>query len=104
VLFIKPKRSRHIVRIEILDYANIGLEKIMNWLNENSSHTACPYILDIVDKYTAISNAIYELTRKIMIRSTAQNLAKLLESMEMEEVDLLLELADLQKKYIPRMG
>ncbi len=104
VVFIKPKRSRHVVRLEILDYGGIGFRDILGWINENSSHTACPYILDVVDRYTAISNIIYELTRKIMIRSTAHTLSKLLKGLEIEEVDLLLELADLQKKYVPRMG
>lgn len=102
--FIKPRRSRHVVRIEILDYAGLGEENILAWLNKNSTHTACPYVLDVVDKYTAISNTVYELARKLMIKITAESLANELKRRDLEEVDLLLDLADLQKKYVPRMG
>ena len=104
VAFIKPKRSKHVIRLEILDYGGIGTEKILAWINENSSHTACPHVLDIVDKYTAISNIIYELARKIIIKNTTRTLSSLLENLDVEEIDILLDLADLQKKYIPRMG
>ncbi len=103
-VFLKPKRSKHVVRLEILDYNGLGMDNILSWVNENSSHTACPFVLDIVDRYTSLSSIIYELARKLMIRRTTESIAAILRRTDLEKVDLLLELADLQKKYVPTMG
>lgn len=102
--FIKPYRSRHVVRFEIADYAGIGLENILSWLNANSSHTACPYPIDLVDRLTNMTNSMYELIRKIIIRGATRKLSEFTKADRLGEIDLLLELADLQKKYVPNMG
>jgi len=102
--FIKPFRSKHIVRFEIADYGGIGMENMLAWLNANSSHTACPYPIDIVDRLTNMTNTMYEIVRKMIIRGAAKKLSEFVEKKEIGEVDLLLELADLQKKYVPNMG
>jgi len=57
-----------------------------------------------VDRLTSMTNTMYEIVRKMIIRGAAKKLSEFVEKKEIGEVDLLLELADLQKKYVPNMG
>ncbi|MEM2222436.1 MAG: DNA double-strand break repair nuclease NurA [Candidatus Korarchaeota archaeon] len=102
--FMKPIRSKHVIRFEIADYKGLGVKNILHWLNANSSNTACPYPMDQVDKMTRITDTVYEFARKLIIKEAALHLSKIARIEGPENVDLLLEFADLQKKFIPDMG
>ncbi|MCR8454527.1 MAG: hypothetical protein NDP13_06040, partial [Crenarchaeota archaeon] len=64
----------------------------------------CPYPMDQVDKMTRITDTVYEFARKLIIKEAALHLSKIARIEGLENVDLLLEFADLQKKFIPDMG
>lgn len=104
ICFIKPFRSKHVVRVEVADYGKFGLERILHWLNANSSNTACPYPIDQIDKMARMTDVIYEFARKLIIKEVGQILSKIARAEGLEEADLLLDFADLQKKIIPDMG
>jgi len=101
---IKPKRSRQIISVEALDYANIGFNNILAWINAHATHTGCPQILDYVDRYVQITSGLIEIARRLLIKIIAEKVRESKEIDEFELIELLLDYADLQKKYAPTMG
>ena len=101
---LKPKRSRQIVSVEAIDYANIGFENIISWINNTATHTGCPQILDYVDRYVQITSGLIEIARRLLIKIISERIREERILGEYEIIDLLLDYADLQKKYTPRMG
>jgi len=97
ISFIKPKNSDQSVTVEILDYGNLGIDRILSWTNEQSSQSGCPHFLDAVDAFVKVEPRVVELARRILIRHAIS---------ELQDADIikLLEHADLQKKFSPRMG
>ncbi len=101
---LKPKRSRQVISVEALDYAKIGFEDILTWINAHATHTGCPQILDYVDRYVQISSGLVEIARRLLIKIIAEKIKEEKQFKEFEIIELLLDYADLQKKYAPRMG
>ncbi len=103
-VIIKPKKSRQIVAVEALDYANIGLDNILAWINTHATHTGCPQVLDHVDRLVQVTSSLLEIARRLLTRILADNLRSTGKFTEFEILEILMEYADLQKKFAPRMG
>ena len=101
---LKPKRSRQVISIEALDFADIGFMNILKWVDLHATHTGCPQILDYVDRYVQISSGLIEIARRLLIKIIAEKIKQNKEFKEFEVIEMLLDYADLQKKYAPRMG
>jgi len=101
---VKPKRSRQVISVEALDYANLSFKDILMWVNAHATNTGCPQILDYVDSYVQITSGLIEIARKLLIKIIADKIRQSGEFKEYEIIELLLDYADLQKKYAPRMG
>lgn len=101
---IKPRKSKQIVMAEVLDFANIGIDEILAWINAHATHTGCPQILDQVDGLVKVTSSLLEIARRLLTRILADNLRKTGEFKDFEILEILMEYADLQKKFAPRMG
>lgn len=101
---IKPRKSKQIVMAEVLDFANIGIDEILAWINVHATHTGCPQILDQVDGLVKVTSSLLEIARRLLTRILADNLRKTGEFKDFEILEILMEYADLQKKFAPRMG
>ncbi len=101
---MKPKRSRQVISVEVLDYGNLGFENILTWINAHATHTGCPQILDYVDRYVQITSGLIEIARRLLIKIIAQKVRDSGKLKEFEIIELLLDYADLQKKFAPSMG
>ncbi len=101
---IKPRKSKQIVMAEVLDFANIGIDEILAWINAHATHTGCPQILDQVDGLVKVTSSLLEIARRLLTRILADNLRRTGEFKDFEILEILMEYADLQKKFAPRMG
>ncbi len=73
--FYKPATGgSQAVKFEILDYAGLGLNKIVALLNTlTNPATGLPYPIDIIDEYTRFEARILELVRRRAVRLLAEN-------------------------------
>lgn len=101
---LKPRRSRQVISIEALDFAKIGFMNILRWVDLHATHTGCPQILDYVDRYVQISSGLIEIARRLLIKIVTDKVKQNKEFRKFEVIEMLLDYADLQKKYSPRMG
>ncbi len=75
VAFYRPSRPANAsaVRVEVLDYAGLGLEKILSMLNAMTNPaTGLPYPVDLVDEYTRIEARVLELLRRRVVKRLAE--------------------------------
>ena len=60
------------VRVEVLDYGGLGLERILSMLNAlTNPATGLPYPVDLVDEYTRIEARVLELLRRRVVKRLA---------------------------------
>ncbi len=74
VAFYRPSRpaSAAAVRVEVLDYGGLGLERILSMLNAlTNPATGLPYPVDLVDEYTRIEARVLELLRRRVVKRLA---------------------------------
>ncbi len=101
---LKPRKSRQVISVEALDFAKIDFMNILKWIDLHATHTGCPQILDYVDRYVQISSGLIEIARRLLIKIITEKVKQNKEFKEFEVIEMLLDYADLQKKYAPRMG
>ena len=68
-----PRRGAYAVRVEVLDYAGMGLEAVLSALAAASNPaTGLPYPIDVVDEYTRIEARALELLRRRLLARVAR--------------------------------
>ncbi len=76
VAFYRPGRMRrggYAVRVEVLDYGGVGLERLLSMLNRlTNPATGLPYPVDVVDSYTALEARVLELLRRRVVALLAR--------------------------------
>ncbi|OWJ54813.1 DNA double-strand break repair nuclease NurA [Pyrodictium delaneyi] len=100
VAFYKPSVSHpnhQAVRVEVLDYGGLGLEKTLSMLNKlTNPATGLPYPIDVVDEYTRLESRMLELLR----RKIVGHLASMLEAVGGSGALVLLGHTNPEKRYI----
>ena len=67
VCFYKPHTKtsfNQAVKIEVLDYGNIGIENIIAYLSSKTSENAVPYFIDIIDSLVRLEARTLEAARR----------------------------------------
>jgi hypothetical protein len=69
----RPLRGGYAVRVEVLDYGGLGLERVLSMLNGlTSPATGLPYPVDLVDEYTRLEARVLELLRRRVVAHLAE--------------------------------
>jgi len=68
----RPVRGGYAVRVEVLDYGGLGVERVLSVLNGlTNPATGLPYPVDLVDEYTRIEARVLELLRRRVVAHLA---------------------------------
>ncbi len=75
VAFYKPLTGRQAVKVELLDYGNIGVQRILSMLaSMTNPATGLPYPIDLVDEMVRFEARILELLRRRLVASLIEEL------------------------------
>lgn len=76
VVYYMPPGHRTAVRVEVLDFGNLGVENIVSYLAATTSTvTGYPQILDAVDQYVRVSPDLVEAVLTSLLTKTPESLA-----------------------------
>lgn len=97
VLFYKAQNSSIATKVEVLDFAKIGHDKIVSYLASQTTSTGYPYLLDLVDVYVRVNPMILDYVRTLLLKNVGAGPG---EQDVKEVVTSLLQLTNPQKAYL----
>jgi hypothetical protein len=99
VAFYKPRQGPgQAVRVEILDYGNLGIERVLSILSAlTNPATGLPYPIDLVDSYVRLESYMLELVRRRIIKYLVEMLKE--EGLRGEHV-IVMSHTNPEKRYL----
>ena len=99
VAFYKPRQGpRQAIRVEVLDYGGLGMERILSILSTlTNPATGFPYPIDLIDSYVRLESYMLELVRRRVIKHLVDMLRE--EGLRGEHV-IVMSHTNPEKRYI----